>query len=373
METPTKARAEAMTDAINSFAFKLLKSIPEIFEENSVVSPFSIFQMLGMLYIGTAGQTKQDLANLLELPEDMQPEEFGWLNHQGENSDAEWLVANGIWPQINFELKAEFIDICQTHFQARLESLDYVGHAEQSKQRINGWIKEQTKGLIPSLIEEVDASTALVLTNAVYFFGEWREGSFDSDDHVEDTFFKEDGSTILVTYMTKTMNLFHAQDDKTDWIFIEYRGGYGLLLALPKPEYNLTQWLAEAELEQLESTFRHLQRTNAKIYMPKFSCSGEWDLLSWLRKQQIDLGPKGDFSGMLSSKPIFVSESKHKCSIQIDEKGTTAAAASSLIFSRGGFFGQAEEFKINRPFGMFLLDTQKGVINFAGVIREPKM
>lgn len=370
--TPTKARSEEITDAINAFAFKLLTSIPTHFKGNSVVSPFSIFQILGMLYMGLRGKSREDLLELLGLSEGITGQEYAWLNVQEDNQGADWEVANSIWPRLNYDIEPAFVQQCTEFFQATVEALDYANDPSGSKARINSWVKDETKGMIPSLVDKINSATALVLCNAVYFFAKWREGPFDSDHNVDQPFFLEDGSSQEITYMTKDMDVMMAEDVRTEWVLLNYRGGYYCIIALPKKQIGLNEWLEQANLAQMEAIFPRFKREYASLYLPKFHCDGDWDLLEWLNQHGLDLGRTADFSGIVSSESIFVSESRHKCRMEVNEEGTKASAASSMVFARGGFFGETKEVKINRPFCLFILNGKKGTINFTGLIRELK-
>ena len=84
-------------------------------------------------------------------------------------------VANALWCQSGVPFRDEFLTLNETHYQAKPNGVDFVKATEQARQTINAWVEKQTQDKIKELLKPgiLKPTTRLVLTNAIYFKGDW--------------------------------------------------------------------------------------------------------------------------------------------------------------------------------------------------------
>jgi len=186
---------ELVVEGNNRFALQLYQKL-RAGAGNLFFSPYSISTALAMTYAGARSATEKQMAEVLCLPTSAdvlakmgvsgkpmtQPElaeVFGCiikgLNARGGGEKYELRVANALWGQKDYEFLPSFTKQVETAYGGKLQEIDFVTAAEQARKTINAWVEKQTNDKIKDLISPgvLDAMTRLVLTNAIYFKGNW--------------------------------------------------------------------------------------------------------------------------------------------------------------------------------------------------------
>ena len=178
----------------NEFALDLYTHLARSGSSNLFFSPYSISCALAMAFAGARGRTEQEMAAVLRFPtvQDDLHSVFAGLTHTifgGESHGCKIRVANRLWGQQGYQLRAEFLELLRTRYGADLEQMDFGGQPEIACQTINRWVEEQTAGKIRNMISPASLNelTRLILTNAVYFKGDWTK-KFDEAATKEDSF-----------------------------------------------------------------------------------------------------------------------------------------------------------------------------------------
>ncbi|GAI09947.1 unnamed protein product, partial [marine sediment metagenome] len=150
--------------------------------ENLIFSPYSIGTVLAMIYSGSGGKTAVEMSEVLYFPaqELLDPVESG-MRESMQATDTmqgtDFRLANAIWAQEDFSFLPDYLARVEKYYDAPLSLLDFVetSNREESRKKINHWVEEKTNNRIQDLIQPgiLDASTRLVLTNAIYFNGGW--------------------------------------------------------------------------------------------------------------------------------------------------------------------------------------------------------
>jgi serpin B len=85
-----------------------------------------------------------------------------------------------------------------------------------------------------------------------------------------------------------------------------------------------------------------------------------------------------DFTGMTrqgtsSEEELYIDLVSHKAIVEVDERGTEAAAATALILTgRGSGVYRPPVFLANRPFVFMIRDVMSGTILFMGRVADPR-
>src|SRR5262249_46795734 len=225
---------------------------------NLFFSPGSLSTALAMTSAGAKGETASQMAKVLHftLPQEKLHPAFGDLrrywNAESQERGYRLSVANRLWGQEGFHFLPGFLAITREHYGAELAQVDFARQTEPARQRINAWVEEQTQGKIPDLIPPgvLGDMTRLVLTNAIYFKGEWTE-RFRKEATQMAPFRISAGQQTDVPLMYRT-------DDCRYW------AGDGLkVLELPYGKGDLAMWvLLPDEIEGLSALEAKLTTDN---------------------------------------------------------------------------------------------------------------
>ncbi|MCK4843975.1 MAG: serpin family protein, partial [Dehalococcoidia bacterium] len=327
------------------FAFELYQAIREE-EGNLFYSPYSISVALAMTYAGANGETAQQMADTLKfmLEQDRLHPAFNWLDAElakrgegAEGKDGEGFrlnIVNAIWGQKDYEFLTDFLDVLAENYGAGLRILDFITETEKSRLTINDWVSDQTEGRIEDLIPQgaIDALTRLVLTNAIYFNAAW-ENPFDKKMTADGPFYLLDGGQVIVPMMKQTESFSYTEGEGYQAVELLYDGDE-LSMVILLPEAGQFEAFAEGlQAQQVDAIINDLQDTRVTLTMPRFEFDSEFSLKDTLAGMGMPIAFSGDadFSGMTGNQELSISDVVHKAFVAVDEAGTGAAAATSVI------------------------------------------
>jgi serpin B len=383
-----KAAAVGNTD----FAFALygrLKGDSIAPKGNIFFSPYSISTALALVYSGARGETEKQMATALHftLPADKLHPAFGALQKQliecrkaspsGEDKSRGYrlLVANALWGQKGEPFLKEFLDITQNCYGAGLRQLDFVNETEQSRQTINSWVEEKTMDKIKNLIPPggVNPGTELVLTNAIYFKGDWQT-KFKNENTKQADFAVSSNHKVKAPMMYLKENFKYYKDRNLQALQLPYKGDQiSMLVLLPREIEGLAEVESTLSADSLNSFLSKMHTTEVEVYLPKFKMT--WGAFS-LNKALIELGmpdafkPEADFSGINGKRNLWISDVFHKAFIEVNEEGTEAAAATGVVMITS-IRDESPVFRADHPFIFIIRDNRSGSILFMGRLMNP--
>ena len=348
---------------------------------NLFFSPYSISTALAMTYAGARGETQKQMATALHftLPGQRLHSTFGTLQKQlvqGDKSRGYQLfLANALWGQKGEPVLKEFLDLTQ-YYGAGLSRLDFRNETEKSRQIINSWVEEKTKEKIKDLIPPggVDKLTALVLTNAIYFKGEWKT-KFEKKDTERADFAVSTKDKVKVPLMHLKEDFKYCEDEKMQVIELPYKDNeLSMLVLLPKEIEGLKELEDTLTTESLNVLLSKMETMKVDVYFPKFKIV--WGTFS-LNNALIRLGmpdafiyKKADFSGINGVvNDLYISGVFHQAFIEVNEEGTEAAAATGVVLSHS--IPIAPVFCADHPFIFIIKDNRSGSILFMGRVMNP--
>jgi serpin B len=360
------------------FAFDLYSKLKDITpKENLFFSPYSLSTALAMTYGGARGNTEKQMAKALHftLPNQRLYPAFGTLQKQLIKDDKscgyQLLLANALWGQKGEPILQEFLDLNKNYYDAGLTLLDFRNEIEKSRQTINNWVEEKTEEKIKDLIPPrgMSPDTTLVLTNAIYFKGEW-QNKFRWWKTRRADFNVSDKEKVEVRMMHIKAYFKFGGNAKMKIVELPYKDEeLSMLVFLPREIKEFEETLTAESIDALLS--ERMKLTEVDVYLPRFKIT--WGSFS-LNNALVALGmpdafnPKrADFSGINGIGGIWVSDVFHQACIEVNEKGTEASGGSGLGLTQG----RTPVFRADRPFIFIIKDNRSGSILFMGRVMNP--
>lgn len=370
----------SVVHANNKFALDFYSHVKEN-DKNTFFSPISIMTAFAIAYEGANGSTADEMQKVFGFPTEEQErrEEFQSLLKGFENSsplgfDSEYTLhmANALWVADHFEPHKEYIDTAKTYYDSRVDKVDFV--TDSGANAINDWVKEETQNKIEKLIkpEDTDEMTALVITNAIYFKGDWVVPFKQYKTQQKDFHINENEKVKVEMMHLSKPKLNYLENDILQMVQMPYKGDkISMLVLLPKDMDGLDALEKEMTVENLALWRNNLEEKMTGVYLPKFTANTEYDLEEILLQMGIQVAfdtNAADFSG-ISDKEIFIDSAIHKAFVSVDEKGTEAAAATAAVAELQS--GPSNTLRADHPFVFIIQDDTNENILFVGRVVNP--
>jgi serpin B len=347
---------------------------------NVFLSPISIVGAFGPVSAGAEGETLAEIARALRLPAGAAGHEKlgGMLRGlEREREGVTLSIANALWVQQGFGLKPAFEKTARKHYDARVEALDFARN-EAAAGRINGWVKEETRGRIGELINarSLNRETALVVTNAVYFLGDWAT-AFRPAATANEPFHLPGGETRTVPLMSRQDRFRYLETDQFQAIDLPYKDErLSMSVFLPRARDGLPAFEAGLDATRLREWLGRLDAERPRavmLHLPKFRIGETYNLIPPLGAMGIAAAftpGRADLSG-IADQELFISQVIHKTFLKVDEKGTEAAAATGIGIQVTSAPPPPPVFRADHPFFLVIRDKASGAILFLGRIVSP--
>jgi len=371
------AAADPVAEANTDFGFRLLHQLSSgSSHENVFFSPFSVSQALSLALNGAGGSTQGEISDTLGLQGltlDQVNHGNGQLLPSLENPDpkVELSIANALWANKGVKLDPGFQERCRTFYGAHTTTLDF--HSAGAADTINDWVKDNTHGKIDKLVEPGDlVLSPAVLTNAVYFHGQWSE-QFDINDTQEGPFTLDGGSTKTVPFMSHTGGYSYLATPKFQAVGLPYGSGrVSLYVFLPESGTSVDSLVGALNAQSWKDQIGRMKQVRLEIELPRFKVGYKAELKAPL--SALGMGPVfeqgANFQPMGLSRG-FIGEVIHKAILEVNEEGTVAAAATGVVM-RSLAIRRELVVRVDHPFFCAIQDKTTGTILFMGVIRDPE-
>lgn len=366
------------------FAFALYSQLAQD-KGNLFFSPFSISSALAMTYAGARGETAKQMAEVLHFAQagaDLHPafsQLTARLNAGGKNYQLS--VANALWGQAGFKFRPEFLDINNRYYGAGFKPVDYIKDAnrEKTRQTINRWVEKKTQNKIKELIKPdiLTALTRLVLTNAIYFKGQWQTQFKAADTKPMPFYISNTEKTAPPTMSLLKTKFNYAENDQAQILEMPYKGGdISMVILLPRAEVGLTKLEGDLQAEKIQSWLARLSSTKVDVYLPRFKLEKDVSLnekLKSLGMTDAFDAAKADFSGMAPGNQLYITSVIHKAFVEVNEEGTEAAAATAVVVGlKSAAPDRPVVFRADHPFIFLIRDNRSGGILFMGRLVDPR-
>ncbi|ELY29910.1 proteinase inhibitor I4 serpin [Natrialba magadii ATCC 43099] len=388
-------------------------------DENLFFSPYSVSVALAMTYAGARGETADEMREALryDLPgsgDDWSTatgsddatlhaafgaleSEFDRRNEDGEEVDQpradsdgdddgatenedvddsedelgfQLSSANAVWAAEDHPFDDAYFDLLDAYYGAGEHLVDFSGSPEAAREEINTWVEERTNDRIEDLLPQgsVDASTRLVLTNAVYFLAAWKH-DFDPANTEPETFTGLAGAETEVEMMHQTAQLRYAEHDGHQFVELPYANEETSMVIIFPAEDEFESFEESFSVDVLAAMLDDASASQVDLAMPKFGIESKFSLVEIMQ----DLGMQrafttsADFSGMVDGETsdLFIGDIVHQSFVEVDEEGTEAAAATAVTMPVSAPTNQVE-LVLNRPFLFYIRDQPTETPLFLG-------
>lgn len=373
----TLSTAEArLVSAGNQFAFGVFREVQLARPgDNVFLSPTSAAMALGMTLNGAAGTTLDSMRVALALTgAPVEEISAGYRSLidllRGLDRSVDFAIANSIWARAGMPFAPAFLDAARTSFDAEVTALDFA--APSTLTTINQWVNDKTKGKIPTILDQIAGDEVMFLINAIYFKGSWR-AAFDPNATQDLPFHAADGTTRNVPTMRRTpAPLRHATAPGHDIVELLYgNGAFAMTLVLPSPGRSLAELTEGLDAARWAEWTAALAEHTIGLTLPRFRLEYQRELegdLSALGMRIAFDEHRADFSRMLSGSiagNLFITKVIQKTFVDVNEEGTTAAAATSVGI---GLTSAPATIQFDRPFLFAIRERLSGTILFLGQV-----
>ncbi len=390
--TSLRAADEHATDAVtignNTFALEAWKKLPK--EGNLIWSPFNFRMAMTVCYYGARNSTACEFETALSIDKQVKAMDYAKIALKAlTTKDDQIKVANGFWVDDSVKVN-DFYKAFLSGLGAKCETVPFSKESEKIREDINSWVSEKTKEKIKELLNKgtIGPDTQCVIASTIYFKADW-EKPFNKElsknamfvvtragnDHVV--------GDVSVPFMEVHGNFQYFETDDAQVVELPYKGKEtSMVIILPKDKWAPLNvelldklGLTKAMTGQYKTDGPSMKNTNLMIALPKWKASCEVKGTKLMKDMGVltAFTDQAQFTGAFGKDSrICLSEVIHKAVIEVDEKGTEAAAGTGGVMRSTAIIEKPKAFKADHPFMYLIRHEQTGAVLFMGRVENPK-
>ena len=381
-QTPSAADRAALVEGDNAFAVELYGRLQNQ-SGNLFFSPESISTALAMAYAGARGDTASEMAKTLHFtlpPQQLHPAMGALLSDlNAAHAGCQLSVANALWAQRGYTFLPDFLKVMNNDYGAGLNQVDFKGSTEAARLTINHWVEQKTANKIQDLLQPgaLRPSTRLVLTNAIYFKGDWQT-QFDKAQTKDEDFHLSPAQTKKAPLMHREGAFNYFNGGTFQALEIPYKSNeLSMIVILPNDPGGLPALEQSLSATNMQQWLHQLVPVPKVIVtMPKFKITQQFELGGTLAAMGMPQAftASANFSGMTGNRDFFISAVIHKAYIDVNEEGTEAAAATAVTMRAMAMRAPNPAppvFRADHPFVFLIRDHASNSILFMGRMADP--
>lgn len=348
--------------------------------KNVIISPFSINSALLVAAAGANGTTFSEFVRVLHI-KGIHNSESVLTNKKIVKTNHEktpFISANSAWINAKVDVYKNYTDSVQRSFNSPVFSSDFS--SDNIVLQINSWISDKTYGVISNAIQKVSPETAMLLVNALYFKGEWKNPFEPKESATERFNLLDSESWKAVRFMHAVRKGLYYTDSDIDAAVLPFSGGPQLMVIKPHRrgakglDLVVKTCLSHSKIDHILFTAKN---TKLNLALPHFNISHSFSPVEQLKQLGLVCAFSKDRAEFpfISDMPLYVSDVMHQVVFSLDETGVKAAAATEVVIKERSFdkskyslFKAPVPFYVDRPFVFVLLDGRTAL--FMGVIRD---
>ena len=360
---------------VTDFAIRLFKASEES-GKNTLISPLSVLCALAMTANGAEEETLAQMEEVLGMTtEELNLYLYSYMKNLPQGDKYKLSLANSIWftEDERFTVNQDFLQTNADYYGADIYKAPFD---KQTLKDINNWVKQNTDGMIPEILDQIPPEAIMYLVNALAFEAEWSE-IYEKHQVKDGEFTKEDGTKQDVKFMYGSEGTYF-EDEKATGFMKRYKGGkYAFVAMLPNEGVSVSEYIASLDGESLNALLANPQYATVRTSIPKFETEYKVEMSEILQgmgmTEAFDMY-NADFEGLGTSTGgnIYISRVLHKTYISVGEKGTKAGAATIVEMKDGAAAEPTEpkEVYLDRPFVYMLVDCENNIPFFIGTMMD---
>jgi serine protease inhibitor len=369
---------DRVASGTNEFAFDFFKNLQQVEspEGNLFVSPLSLHIALGMLLNGAENETAAEILKTLKMEgvttADLNAA-YKTLVYDMPVADAKVNLglANSVWYRNNFQVETDFTNVLRQSFDAEITGLEFN---DAAKARINQWASDKTNGKIKKVLDQINPDDVMFLLNALYFKGDWTT-KFDAKNTVDHPFRLSNGTEKNVKMMFSKSDFALSGTEKYTAVKLPYGNKqFEMTLLVPQGQHSISDIMNSFTAAEWSKIKTDTAKTAISLGLPRFTLEYSKKLDETLKHMGINkVFTDSAELGRISKTGTRVSFVKQDTYLGIDEKGTEAAAVTTIgitLTSAGP--QQPRQIICDRPFGMIISEKTSNTILFMGRITNPE-
>jgi serpin B len=354
VSTITIFRGDNVVEANNQFSLDLYNkySAAKKEDENIFFSPFSISSAIAMVYEGAKGKTAEEIQSVFHFPAEVKVLREGYqniynnINNNNNESKTDLSIfqvegyklntANALWIQNNYQLLDDYLTTLQQYYAGNAANVDFKNSTEEARRTINKWVESKTNNRIKNLFPQgsLDNMTRFVLTNTIYFKGQWV--SMFAKSSTEEKDFKI--TSLLKTkaqMMNQTSHYKYAKLRDLQLLQLSYIGysdeSLSMLVILPK-DNDISSIEKNFNMQILSEWVSELEVHKVNVSLPKFKIETTENVGNDLKVMGMPaaFSETANFSGITGTQGLYIDKVLHKTFIENKEEGTEATAATGM-------------------------------------------
>ena len=369
--------SQSMQNDILDFSIDFFKHQIED-DENTIVSPQSLYFALGMTINGANGDTQQELINTLCKGSDLQEfnDNISALINQTDTKTCN--IANSIWLRDvqDLSLNSEFKKSSEEYFKSEIYTKKFDGKFVDT---VNKWVSKNTDGMIDTILNEVPSEdTMMYLINAICFDAKWNDKYDDVQINENGKFTNSKGDIQDVVMLNSTEDTYLCDEQSTGFLKYYLGGKYAFMGILPNEDVSINDYMESLTGDSFINLYRSKisgNSVNVKVTIPEFKYTSEYLLNDTLKDMGISSAFdefSADFSNMIDSNTykLYMGKVIQKAYIQVDRNGTKASAITSISMNEATAMLETYQVYLDRPFIYAIMDTDTELPIFMGVVNN---
>ena len=367
---------DALQNEYYRFTLDVMNRSVKASSDNVMVSPLSLMLALSMTANGAGGNTAQEMLSVLG--GDMTMEQLNEVLHAyvkdlPSDREAQLKIANSIWckDDPDLSIRESFLNVAKEYYSAGIFPAAFD---DATLEAINNWVNTNTDGMIKKLLDRFDPNTQMILINAILFDGKWQKEYYDESIR-KLPFTNAKGEAKNVEQMFSEENVYLTGKNYTG--FAKYYKGenYAFVGLLPNEGTTPEELIAGMNAQGLKELWTNAENRSVYVRIPKFTFDYSNKMNDILRSMGMESAfdpVNADFSGMTEKEKLHISSVLHKTRVEVTEKGTRAAAVTSISMANEAVIevDPTPEVFLDRPFVFMIVDTKQALPIFMGRVND---